>query len=376
MPPTSPNRGRQRDPVSPRRSRRLAGQTPEVDTRGARAQQRSASKANCRQSVNGMPEPTETFTNLIDAARARVESYVNGERPHEEYLRPCLKAFLEWLPPGGQTSVARDIVNAGNDDQKLWQVFHDLLTCLLYRMMAESPIPSERESPFDFREPNLEVFVGTLIQPEVRDSDFRDECARRDDYRCCITGHLGTTKWKHNGYLPVDEDVECADIIPCSYTSWAGSEWEVFYKCFPRVCRSRLKTPSNGMMLLDFLHKSFRMFDMAFVKTEEQNVYDIKICTRFNAVLKMLLPPDDRKVKFQCSEGADNIPLPDPMFLDCHYRVAEIINAADLVWPIRNKIRDWRDLEKYGDTNGCLRSDGSTDITDILNTALWPAVAE
>jgi hypothetical protein len=47
----------------------------------------------------------------------------------------------------------------------------------------------------------------------------------------------------------------------------SSKRWEVFYKCFPRVCRTRLMTPSNGMMLLDFLHTSFRMFDMAFVKT-------------------------------------------------------------------------------------------------------------
>jgi hypothetical protein len=63
---------------------------------------------------------------------------------------------------------------------------------LISLVMAESPIPSEPESPFDFREPNLEVFTETLIQPEVRDSDFRDECARRDGYRCCVTGHLDT----------------------------------------------------------------------------------------------------------------------------------------------------------------------------------------
>ncbi|KAF7168427.1 hypothetical protein CNMCM5623_001480 [Aspergillus felis] len=228
MPPTSPRCGRQRDPVSPRRSRRLARQPPEVDIwEAARARQQSVSKSRRQLSVNGMLEPSETFTNLVDAARARVESYVNGGRPHEEYLRPCLKASLEWLPPGGQTSVARDIVNAGIDDQKLWQVFHDLLTCLLYPMMAESPIPSEPESPFDFREPNLEVFAGTLIQPEVRDPDFRDECARRDGYRCCVTGCLDTKKWKQNGYLPADElhdFVEYANVIPCSYASWAASE--------------------------------------------------------------------------------------------------------------------------------------------------------
>jgi hypothetical protein len=52
----SPERGRQSRSVSPRRSRRLAKQPPEIDAReAARARQRSASKANRQHSVNGMP---------------------------------------------------------------------------------------------------------------------------------------------------------------------------------------------------------------------------------------------------------------------------------------------------------------------------------
>jgi hypothetical protein len=101
---------------------------------------------------------------------------------------------------------------------------------LISLVMAESPTPPEPESRFNrfnFRKPNLDVFAGTHVQPEVRDWDFRDECARRDDYRCCVTRHLDTRKWKHDGYLPENEphgNVECADIIPCSYTSWVASE--------------------------------------------------------------------------------------------------------------------------------------------------------
>lgn len=41
-----------------------------------------------------------------------------------------------------------------------------------------------------FRKPDLDVFAGTHVQPEARDSDFRVECARREDYRCCVTGYL------------------------------------------------------------------------------------------------------------------------------------------------------------------------------------------
>ncbi|PKX94235.1 uncharacterized protein P174DRAFT_485959 [Aspergillus novofumigatus IBT 16806] len=206
-------------------------------------------------------------------------------------------AFLEWLPPGGQTSVARDIVDSGNDDHKLWQVFHDLLACILYPMMAESPIPSEPESPFDFREPNLEVFTGTLIQPEVRDPDFRDECARRGGYRCCVTGHLDTRKWKHNGYLPEDEphgDLECADIIPCSYTFWTGSEVLVLDLRWCCFLLTRMNPRSGGKC---FINASLGMFDMAFVKT-----------------------PDDRGGESPPASPAVSVSLPF-LFLACRRRV-------------------------------------------------------
>jgi hypothetical protein len=151
------------------------------------------------------------------------------------------------------------------------------------------------------------------------------------------------------------------------------------------------------MMLLDSLHISFRCFHIAFVKTvsltyvliycnhsadtfflfvkEEQDVYAVKTYPDVTTNVQRLLP-NDCKVKFRCSEGVDNLPLPDPVLLDCHYRVAEIIHAADLVGHIYEKIHDWRDMKKYGETNGCLCRDGSSNITKILNTALWPAVAE
>ncbi|GFF84565.1 hypothetical protein IFM47457_06523 [Aspergillus lentulus] len=63
--------------------------------------------------------------------------------------------------------------------------------------------------------------------------------------------------------------------------------------------------------------------------------------------------------------------LPDPAYLDCHYRVAEILHASGLAEYIERKIQDWEDLKQSGGTDGALRPDGSTDVTRILNTALW-----
>ncbi|PKX94237.1 uncharacterized protein P174DRAFT_460334 [Aspergillus novofumigatus IBT 16806] len=112
---------------------------------------------------------------------------------------------------------------------------------------------------------------------------------------------------------------------------------------------------------------------MAFVNTDERNVYDIKIYSEISSDALLVLP-ENRNIKFECAEGED-LPLPDPAYLGCHYRVAEILHASGLAQYIESKIQDWVDLKQSGGTDGSLRPDGSTDVTRILNTALWAAVA-
>ncbi|EAW22743.1 uncharacterized protein NFIA_014330 [Aspergillus fischeri NRRL 181] len=112
---------------------------------------------------------------------------------------------------------------------------------------------------------------------------------------------------------------------------------------------------------------------MAFVNTDERNVYNLKLYPVVTAEALFNLPKN-RKIKFECAEGED-LPLPDPAYLDCHYRVAEILHASGLAEYIERKIQDWEDLKQSGGADGSFRPDGSTDVTRILNTALWTAFA-
>jgi hypothetical protein len=62
-----------------------------------------------------------------------------------------------------------------------------------------------------------------------------------------------------------------------------ASDWgEVVVRCFPTLLNCRLTTrminsPSNGMMLVDSLHKAFRCFHMAFVNTVSPTQYSFNL---------------------------------------------------------------------------------------------------
>ncbi|PKX94236.1 uncharacterized protein P174DRAFT_441520 [Aspergillus novofumigatus IBT 16806] len=137
MPPSSSKRRQGSSPVSPRKSRRLArlapedaGEGPSSSSKHARARKSNRQQSEHSHSLSanatepGLPE-------TIDAARERVNCYVKKKRLHEKHLVACLNACLDWLPGTGPSSMAKDIVNAENDE-KLWEVYHNVLTGVLY----------------------------------------------------------------------------------------------------------------------------------------------------------------------------------------------------------------------------------------------------
>lgn len=83
------------------------------------------------------------------------------------------------------------------------------------------------------------------------------------------------------------------------------------------------------------------------------NVYD-----GFDDVFSPLLPKD-RLLRLSVSPGNEDIKLPDPDFLDTHYRLAEIFHASGMDEEIDRHIQDFKDLI-------CLAEDGSTNINQLL----------
>jgi hypothetical protein len=100
------------------------------------------------------------------------------------------------------------------------------------------------------------------------------------------------------------------------------------------------------------------------------NMYEIKTYAKFPKRDKQGL---DTKVTFSNASSKD-FELPSVELLDCHWRLAEILNASGMAETVERHQRDWEDIKGSADGKQ-LRADGKTDIAHILNTALWGRVA-
>jgi hypothetical protein len=92
-------------------------------------------------------------------------------------------------------------------------------------------------------------------------------------------------------------------------------------------------------------------------------VYEIKVYDRFPSAERAFFP-ENRRVEFTRAEDAQDLELPNAALLDCHYRVAEILNASGMAEVIERYRRDYEDIK--GNAGGSLKEDGGTDIGRCL----------
>lgn len=86
-------------------------------------------------------------------------------------------------------------------------------------------------------------------------------------------------------------------------------------------------------------------------------------------MVRMIIGSERKIVTFTKAPGAENLLLPCRVFLDSHYRLAEILHASGMGEFIDQKIRDWEKMKNGPDCHQ-LRADGGTDLDKILRTAL------
>jgi len=99
------------------------------------------------------------------------------------------------------------------------------------------------------------------------------------------------------------------------------------------------------------------------------NEYEVKVFKRYpNEERKLLF----EKVKFTRAEDMQDLELPDAALLDCHYRLAEILNASGMAEVIERYHRDWEDIKSTAGSS--LKEDGGSDIGHLLGVALWEHV--
>ncbi|KAH8815223.1 hypothetical protein F5884DRAFT_771587 [Xylogone sp. PMI_703] len=365
-----------------RRSVRLAAMAPpgkNMRSKSTTSYRRELSEISGVPGSSTVLEKPEDWPAVANSARKRINEYIPTSRGAlEGKLKDCLIAFLEHLPEGGRESLAGDITKCDDGDE-LYDVFANLCTGLLYPMKANSGASTITPSPDD---PD-EIVFAALTDSNRHQSEFQ-RTLLRDGYSCVVSKEMDYYHWKEIGE-PDGIDfcyVEGIHIIPFRYGRWDDTQrgveeaWEALYRYFPGIRSAgmnanHINDPSNGMLLADYLHKQFGLFNLAFVATETPDTYKIKTYKRCPSRIQAALARDNTVILKRASDAKD-IELPNPVYLDCHHRTAEVLHSSGMGDIIEKKLRDWEDLKSMG--HGCMSEDGSTDISHYLNVALWQSV--
>ncbi|KAJ9296811.1 hypothetical protein DTO271G3_5010 [Paecilomyces variotii] len=321
---------------------------------------------------------TETWPDLARRAKENINQYKCIPSLDDEKLVPCMIALLDYLPEGGRESIARDILSCESNEKKLYDVFENIRGCLLFSMKAagHSSINRTRTLIYD-RNDNVETVVSGINDPQNQERKFRDDVLYRDGFQCVVTNDMDFKHWEKVGGPAgiMYSELEAAHIIPFSLTSWKESlaasfdisdAWETLYRYFPKVRQIGMKVdninnPCNGISLRDSLHTQFGKFHLAFAPTATPNTYKVKTYKAFPTYLRREIPYDSI-VCFTDSSDAHGISLPDAALLDCHYRVAEVLNASGMLGEIDTKIREWEDME-VNMWDDHLADEGITDVS-------------
>ncbi|KAJ9296394.1 hypothetical protein DTO271G3_5092 [Paecilomyces variotii] len=383
-------------------------ETPQPTRKSARINTLAGASARATSVQTGLTglstdvEPPETWPDLYRQAKEHIDRYgaasdspkgkgkakAKGKgreetRRADQNLKACMTALLDWLPAGGRDSAARDILQCETDD-RLYEVFDNIRTCLLAPLKTAGSNSTSR-TPIEKREENVELVASTLGDPQHREDKFRGDLLRRDNHRCVITQSLHWEKWEEIGSPQgVDFDhIEAAHIIPFALASWKAEPgstynvsqvWEALYRCFPTVRRvistENINDRSNGLCLRDDMHKAFGAFGIAFEPTNTPNVYNLKSYRRARALRVIRTIADVGQVTLQAANGAGDVPMPNPVLLECHWRVAEILNASGMGEEIDKYMRELEAV-KTSMGGGSLNEDGSSDLSRYLDAAFW-----
>jgi hypothetical protein len=80
--------------------------------------------------------------------------------------------------------------------------------------------------------------------------------------------------------------------------------------------------------------------------------------------------PHGAEIKFKQAPGYEELQLPNKEYLECHYRLSQVFHATGMGEYIDRNLQR-RDEMKAATSGSCLAENGTSDLTDIFNVALW-----
>ncbi|GAQ40909.1 similar to An03g03340 [Aspergillus niger] len=302
----------------------------------------------------------------IEKARERISRYSNQTK-----LKATLEASLQWLPDGGKEALASDILNA-TTVHKLHEIFFNILTILAWPAILQSEA-SQVRTPQEQLSPLGNYQQGT-----------QEDCLKRDGSCCVVTGAMDVETYSEKGRPEGFESthVQVAHIMPYFISYWNKSAmttvWETLCRYFPAIHQARMgagginalvNSLSNSFLLNFSLNLVFSRFALAFKATDRPNIYKT---VRFSGFPTSLLIgfPNEIELKPVAAPGSEHLELPSKNLLDCHYRLAQILNACgDKMAFLPGKYRNHWEYHIRWNVQAML--DGDADLSGYLETALW-----
>ncbi|KAL4883913.1 hypothetical protein BJY04DRAFT_183490 [Aspergillus karnatakaensis] len=287
-----------------------------------------------------------------------------------------LRTVFGHLPSAGKTNLASDIAGC-EDDEMLRKLAMSIDTGLLRPVQALGGTPAPLVlSPRLGLDDSIENLASedTPSASRSEQSRLRKACLERDNHRCVVSGFWDP----QHPDLPdgaTECDLEGAHILPYSIGEYdERSEdsryrhcaiWVNIHRYFPDL-RARMNFTSeqindvtNVITLCEGLHKQFGLFHFVFEPTDTINKYKVKTFKSFRNVYSSWLPVD-RLVRFTAHNV--NIALPNPVLLEFHAAIGNILNLTARGETIEKLRHD------FGEMGGSvLAQDGSTNVGDLLS---------
>ncbi|KAF7174205.1 hypothetical protein CNMCM5623_006690 [Aspergillus felis] len=291
-------------------------------------------------------------------------------RDSKDYTVEILTSFIENLPSVSKRVITKVITISGDDD--LYNLAYHLRTAILIPMKAQGG-KTAQATALPLSETDI---TRDNVTSEMTESSSRDDqewlkiiCLERDNYQCVVTKLWDPVaepifKLQEQGGMTLN--TQLAHIIPFSLghsdNDWKAKEiakcWETLYLLFPSIKDvikpTTINIPANAMTLAAPIHKDFGSLRIAFVPTDTENTYEIKMYPRHQTFF------DQYYKKLVTFTKQSDSELPSRALLETHAAIAEILHASGQGKQIDELLYDW-------DTLRCLASDGSTDLQSLLS---------
>ncbi|KEZ42040.1 hypothetical protein SAPIO_CDS6451 [Scedosporium apiospermum] len=257
-----------------------------------------------------------------------------------------LRTFLNNLPDDGKLALALDVLSVAGEDNKLRQLRNFLVDAILKPMQiagGKTPrvyvsAPTNPNAPDEIEEAMTEI----ESSPRNDQQKLKTDCLRRDGFRCVISGLYDRQSIRDHLVTPPAGNpsggTECAHILPfalrkfnernAQQTENAATIWWGLHRYFPslrnKIDAGSINQPQNAMTLAVQVHDDFGSYDVALSPIQgPDNKYHIQLFE-----LSTTFPPSyAQRPMVTLTSRNTSIPVPDPVYLDTHARIARILEA-------------------------------------------------